>query len=656
MQLDAKASFLALHDSPDGSERALSLHLTLEDTLTGWSVGSRISPVWRLRLDSKIAPPVVTFGDCMVTFIGPVQPARLFAEIKGLSQALSCWATLGCFNLVIQTGIDRAGTDLAGELAAWARTNSVAYEQWTLDKGAIAKVDQHVLPPRESSTLAKLAEHSEDHRHPAVRTTYQENLVATATSLARAAAVYPPIYDEIEKAAKSIGGIMKQFAAHDLTLLEMQSRLLTMNAALSRFSSQAFSGIPPIRGTECHFWIHSLLGTGSANIALASVVASIQNVLGKALLPERLRELEKVTAGTPDASQLLSDAALLDFDVFDAVTPDPAAAENIVPLITYFSGRDGFSSHVQTLSAPLTTLAECNSRRSNLLTVTHEISHIFVQSSLAVLSPTPGVADDFRRAQKLLEPGARPKNMLQAAQLLFLEAVVSIAIEDRAEPRPYGKKELSAELPGIIERTRAEVQEILVHTFDFLYFHASDPEYYVSSIWHSWCAIPGIAERVPEYLMRTLCAVSPLLLREKPGTRFDAALRDTKAMLESIAPTIGMPDNYVERVLKYIARVEKDPKLKARIEKQYSVRMRLVRLVKIFLFSDKLASQLFADPHVGGGEGYHSKKPLLYDASPIGNALQFLRINLKDNPSEAESTWVLHALAFDISPSPLDAQ
>jgi hypothetical protein len=653
MQLDAKASFLALHDSPDGSERGLSLHPTLESTLTGWSVGSRISPVWRLRPDPKTPPPPVVFDNCTVTFVGPVRPARLFAEIEDIGRALSCWATLGCFNLVIQTGLDAVGTDLATRLAAWARKSGVAFEQWTLANSAITAVDHFVLPPRECSVLAELAIHGENHRHPAVRTNYEENLVTTATNLARAAAVYPPIYDEIEEAAKSIAGIMKQFADGELTLLEMQSRLLTMNAALSRFSSQAFSGIPPIRGTECHFWIHSLLGTGSANIALASVVASVQHVLGNAFLPERLRELEKVIAGTPDATQMLKEASLLDFDILDAVEPDPATTKKIVPLITYFSGRDGFSSHVQTLSAPLTTLAECNSRRSNLLTVTHEISHIFVQSSLAILSPTPGKAEDFRRALKLLERNARPRNMLQAAQLLFIEAVVSIAIEDRPEPTPFGKKELANELPGIIESTRSEVQEILVHTFDFLYFHAGDPDYYVSSIWHSWCAIPGIAERVPEYLMRTLCAVSSLLLREKPATRFQAALRDTKAMLASIEPMIGMPDNYVQRVLKYIARVEKDETLKKRIEKQYSVRMRLVLLVKIFLFSDKLAALLFTDPHVGGGEGYLRKRPLYYDASPIGNALQFLRVNLKDDPSEAESAWVLHALAFDITPSPL---
>jgi len=654
MHLDTRASFVALHDTPDGRERAVSLHPNFEAALSGWTVGSRLSPIWRLLADAKVAAPAVEFGDCKLTFIGPVRPARPITEIKGIDQAVSIWATLGCFNLIIHTAQDDIGDALAADTIAWAQAEGVAFEQWTLNASEIGNVEQHVLPRRESKVLAELLAYSEDHKHPAVRTSYQENLVATATSLARAAAVYPPIFDEIEQAAASIGEIMKLFAAKEMTLLEMQSRLQTMNAALSRFSSQAFSGIPPIRGTECHFWIHSLLGTGSANLALASVVASIQNVLGKALIPERLKLLEEVTNGTPTTADLTGDAKLLDFDILDSVDLDADAA-SIVPLITYFSGRDGFSSHVQTLSAPLTTLAECNSLRSNLLTVTHEISHIFVQSALAVLSPTPGDEADLKWATRLLEPAAQAGNMLDAARQLFLEALVSMAIEDRPEARPYGRKELPRELPGIIERSRLEVQEILVHTFDFLYFHQGEPGYYVSNIWHSWCAIPGIADRIPEYLMRTLCAVSSVLLHEKPDTRFRAALRDTKEILAEIEPEIGLENNYVSQVLSYIERMENDAALMGRVERQYFVRTRLARVVRIFLFSDKVAARLFHDPHIGGGEGYRQKRPLQYDGNPIGNALQFLRINLKANPSEAESMWILHALAFDAIPSPLDA-
>ncbi|MFC3439766.1 hypothetical protein ACFOKF_00830 [Sphingobium rhizovicinum] len=387
MQLDVRATFLALHDSPDGGERALSLHSNFEGALAGWTVGSRLSPIWRLH-NGKNAQGSVTFGDCQISFVGPVQPARLAQDVRGIEDAASIWATLGCFNLLIQSDLTEAGRALAGRIIDWAKDSGIAYEQWTLTNGVITHVEQHVLARRESSVLPELAKYGDALKHPMTRTSYQENLVATATSLARAAAVYPPIFDEIESAAGSIGKMMEKFASGQMDLLDIQSRLLTMNAAMSRFASQAFSGIPPIRGTECHFWIHSLLGTGSANLALASVVASVQLVLGEARLPERLRQLASITTKIPDSSDLTADPALLDFELLDAVEPE-GSPEKIIPLVTYFSGRDGFSSYIQALSAPLTTLAECNSLRSNLLTVTHEISHIFVQSALAELSPTP---------------------------------------------------------------------------------------------------------------------------------------------------------------------------------------------------------------------------------------------------------------------------
>jgi len=39
---------------------------------------------------------------------------------------------------------------------------------------------------------------------------------------------------------------------------------------------------------------------------------------------------------------------------------------------------------------------------------------------------------------------------------------------------------------------------------------------------------------------------------------------------------------------------------------------------------------------------------LTYDQEPAGNPLSFLRRHLKTEPTEAESLWVLHTLAFDV--------
>ncbi len=646
MQVDTSC-YLVLHSGSDGFSRNIAIVDSLARALSGWTSCSRISPIWPVTGLSAARKGQHFAGKTILTFLGPCQPARLTASVALLTSpnVLGFWLTSGCFNMVVCTDDSAPGETLSKAVTDFATKNELAFEQWRLDNGVIRDATYQTLKDNPSqSLLDRLAKFTKSDSTPEIRSSFQEPLVATATSLARAAAVSKPLYADLSEVAEVTCKIMDKFEAEELSISDMQSRLMSLNAALSRFSSQAFSGIPPIRETECHFWIHSLLGTGSANIALANLVASVQTTLGEARIPQRLQQLENL-GNAPSLDQLNTGSDLLNFDLMVQASLPAGRRAKVEPLVTYFSGRDGFSSHVQTLSAPLTTLAECNSYRSNLLTVTHEISHIFVQSALAELAPTPGDPKDLAKAQELLSPRYKAQNYLDAARQLFLEAIVGMKGAGQEEFDFNTQKE---ELDSLLQETRHEVQEILVHTFDFLYFHAGDPDYYVTSIWHSWCSIPGIADRVPDYLMRTLCAVSANLLNHEPGRRFEAALLEVKRLLESIEGKIGQPQNYVSKALSYIAKLEKDPALKKRIGFDYDMRIYLVRLVKIFLFSETLSAQLYNDPHVSGGRsGYRSKKSLVYDTQPIGNYLLFLKGQLKKDPSEAESIWVLHCLAFD---------
>ena len=83
----------------------------------------------------------------------------------------------------------------------------------------------------------------------------------------------------------------------------------------------------------------------------------------------------------------------------------PDGAQPILPLVTYFSGRDGYSSHLQTLSAPLTAISECNSYRSSLLTITHELSHIFIQGLLGEICPDSNDQAQVERAWSMARGG-----------------------------------------------------------------------------------------------------------------------------------------------------------------------------------------------------------------------------------------------------------
>jgi hypothetical protein len=642
MLLDAHARFLVLEDGPKPQERSVRLADTLADAVSSWTSGSRLSPVWALDGDHDRA----FHGLNELVFLGPVAPAEPFADIESLASSgnVATWLTAGCFNILLRIPISTTPPHVARDVVEWAMAKGLTTETWRIRNGLIEDMEFRTNPNGAwQPIIDSLASAASRNRSPVLRTSFDENVVVTATTLTRAATIHPPLFKRLAAIAEAARDTTTTFLSGGINTLEMQSRLMSMNAALSRFSSQAFSGVPPIAGTECHFWTHSLLGTGSANIALDGIVNSIQVVLGEARLPERLVALGTKTNMVPDKIRLVSDASLLSFDIIRETDADPILSEPIVPLVTYFSGRDGFSSQLQSLSAPLTTVAECNSRRSNLLTITHEISHIFVQSALANVAPSLSVATEMDEARRVAASGFKARNHLEAARQLVVEGV--IAMEQSV--RDLDSRQVNAKLPDLFERWRNEMQEILVHAFDFLYFHQGDPEFYVTSIWHSWCSIPGISDRVPEYLMRTLCAVAAKLLAQPSSSLFQSSIDLTASLLRKVEPKIDPSSNYVDQALRLLDRLASESDFRGRFEKEFSARLYLVRLVRIYLFSDTLAARLFADPYSRSGSAADKRK-LHYDLTPIGNALTFVKDHLKDDPSEAESLWVLHTLAFDL--------
>ena len=51
------------------------------------------------------------------------------------------------------------------------------------------------------------------------------------------------------------------------------------------------------------------------------------------------------------------------------------------------------------------------------------------------------------------------------------------------------------ELRRLLQRWRQDVDETMVHAFDFLYFYGKDVSRYIAGIWSSWGTIPNIGTR-----------------------------------------------------------------------------------------------------------------------------------------------------------------
>lgn len=656
MRIENESKFLVLHSDAGAKLPRLEIVASFSEVLLRWTAGTRLSPIWRLDgYDLGLA------GDCSqsqhVLFIGPVQPALVTDQVVALRQpgAAEIWLSAGCFNVIVREPLKGGRALCIDELVAWATTANVPFERWTLHGGQITEVSSRTHDTSAAQAgLTRLAALANTPVEEGLQATLEEYLALQASTLTRAAAMTPALFSDFADVAESIGLLMQAHADKTLSAIDLNSRLVSINAALSRASSQTYSGTPPVFSTECHFWIHSLLGTGAANIALARVAEWVQGVLGEERLPERLIALKSLEHDVPDLRRLQTDNSLLDRDLLGSVAIEPNARGRVYPLITYFSGRDGFSSHLQTLSAPIATLAECNSYRSSLMTVTHEISHILIHGVLPSIYPDhtrPGVLDELTAMTK----GAyTPPNMLAAARKLMFEGLVSM--EQAARGTDFDIAHIPAAIPEILTGNRLEAQETLVHTFDFMYFYAGKPDFYIKSIWHSWSAIPGISDRIAGYVMRTLCAISANLLRDPFEKRLPAAIRAVRRALQRLQADGGLMSDYVDRALTYLDETEADPKRLETLRREYTARLDLVRLVRLFLYSDAIAAKLYNDPYARGARDSKtgSLKTLLeYDTAPVGNPITFLRDTLKANPKPAESIWVLHALAFDLRKPPL---
>jgi hypothetical protein len=644
MKLGTRNLYLVLHHQLNDDTHRVTFADSIPEALDTWGVSSRISPVWLTSSQSHDPAVGRNFkGDCRLTFLGPIAPAEIIRELQRLDKACThdVFVTVGCFNVVVHTNNDPVGDLIADGLLAWARVNTVAYEQWAIQNGLIKERTYSLLSiDRATEKVRELTACSRDGFPNHLSAVVQELQATAATSLLRAAAIHGPTFAYIADVVDGIIATVELFKAGTVNAFSLQTLLQQRNAALSRFASQATAGIPPVFEMESHFWPHSLLGIGTATLAVRQLVTFVQRVVGESQLPQRIQLLSDQADDLPDFNALVRGQELLDFDILKQTTLAEPEADPVIPLVSFFSGRDGYSSKLQTLSLPFTALTESNSYRSNLLTITHEISHVIIQQGvLPKISPTPG-RKDAEWVSRLLHDNGSARNLLECARKLFLEATLSMEWTETKTTKGHESGAMTKKFHDILRAYRQETQEILVHTFDFIYFYRSDTEYYVRSIWLSWCAIPGIEDRVQEYLLRTLSAISANLLHVSSEKRFRAALAILKPLLEALSLSIDYPVNYVQIALDRISLMESDSEVWDDYDKLYGHRMLLVRLVKVFLHSETLEKKLYA-------EAVQPREFLSLDGPPIGNVLQFFATYLKDDVSEVESTWLFNILAFD---------
>jgi hypothetical protein len=648
MDIAEKHRYLALSHNSQTDTHRLNCYESLELVIAEWSPSTRISPIWSFSQNTT-----ALLDHKYLVILGPVDP-YLFEVELGFQRNKKCnyWLSLGVMNLIV--AFDEL--EIKTELLSWAKKNLVALEIWELDESNFIKKKSYEIPSPKvdetnwRKTLSKLTSEKLSPNTAAALSEFAPLLASTLSRLeiydAKLANSHVRLIDYVAEAIKKSennNGDSDSIAAAVIT---------TLNAGLSRFSSQSFSGVIPISNTESHFWVHSLFGIGIAGIGLSNLVGFISDRIGKAFIPNRLQEFSKKTNQVPNLAGKHSNDSFWVTPHLDSVTLTKEF--ELDPDITFFSGRDGFKAHLTNLSVPLTTVFSSNSEKWTLLTITHEISHKILKAVLSLIFPLESQADDEtiskENAVKLfsdyLANPQVPKDWLDAIRVWLWEAVTQISSTHEYLNSNGSNSETYAtnvEFLESVEEWYGEVEEIIVHVFDFLYFYRSEDELYLKEIWMTWSVIPNISNRVPEYVLRSVCAILAKNLH-RGNEAIDISIERVKKGLEILKHSdTSMP--YITEAIEYINESKE-------LNELVQARSPLVRFVKTFLYSENIVNDLWIETRSKGGKSSkdrYGKNTLTLDNSTINNPLLFLEAFSTDkNASEARSMWIYYNLAFNV--------
>ncbi|MEW8353505.1 MAG: hypothetical protein AB2665_06870 [Candidatus Thiodiazotropha sp.] len=617
--LEGGTHFLVLNRHDAQSKYLVQAYRGFNDALSSLKSNQRISPIFPIA--GAPPPSLAIKSKSYLIFCGPIYPGLL-----DFPSSINLYLTLGTFNVLAWCKNNHD----AQVIKSFVCESQIKGEIWEVSNGEIKKIEQ--LGDEE----ADLPESSKEiiHVTQELRTTAREYCLLIAKARGKACLYWP----KHEKNFHDFDIGFREILIKEKDDLGRLTDLVITNAAISHFISQAYYGISPIVITESGYSINSLLGIGLASQALSSVRDFVSNVFTDTGFLQRIKLLKYHPNNTDALYRLKASDQFFNQDYLYSEVVSEELENNprgsILPTLTFFSGRDGFRSTRFSLSAPLEVISGANTYQWTLLTLTHEISHIFVAGVLGLFFPDPKDLSKMDRIAGLLTNKTQPTNLYQQAEQLLALGFVRLYQESVTNKPTMPPKENSCsaeDLKKYVIYGSANANEILTHTFDFLYFYNSDPELYVRSVWSSWAVVPDIETRIPEYVNRTMCALFSGNMEWPLQTTIDLF----KSILNGLVDGhTGDEPEIIKRAYDYIVSNEED----CRTALNY--RIPFVKFVRGILFSPTIAAQFTREerPDITSSE---------FRKETITNPLRFLEQHATDSkPQMLRSVWMLQHLAF----------
>jgi hypothetical protein len=424
---------------------------------------------------------------------------------------------------------------------------------------------------------------------------------------------------------------------------QVVDRIVQINSALSYVSTQAFSGAVPILERRSLIRRHSLLGIGSAILALNNIARFIDDSFSPIVFDMTIaKSMQKYAplqgmGNFPEYStKEWSDSAI------DEVPKATSSTASYLKL-PYFSGRLGYRETEYSIAAAIQSISSGASLEWSLMTLTHEMLHGHVRTILnAVFYGSARSKSDqlreeyFNRYRQKLGKRLSDEKLLDSIRSLLFIYCCKVKTHGSLNLKRDEKGGLDIEmLPKDdlwkrLENEYRNISEIMVHVLDLHYFYGSRVSVYIPLIWSSWLTVPHVGGDVRQYILRSLLAIAS----KESGSEIDRFRRSTTLLAKLLNKYKNGKLNFpvIDNVLKILND-------KTTLDSQYvyafSNSLAIVDLASHIFFSKQVRGRIFnSDPFVewvpaektedGVEEEFRYKLPDDFNDEPIQSPLAYL--------------------------------
>lgn len=609
---------------------AHAIAITCEPATVLRQPGGRVSPVF-LAAGRAIAG---LSGDETIAVLYPRSPRSLLAALRtaegrGRLDATSVFMTHGLASVI---AVLPAGADAAAWLDRWPALIA-AGELWPLRSGVVTDGEVQYYPggPRDAATLPR--ELSFEPSLPLEVVVELEQFNKNLEYLWSRAATYAPelealvdsLLDDVEATRDAIAANLAQgnHARFQQAHYVGVANLVEVNSCLTMLNSQLASGTSPVLQSSFGVGEYSLLGIGAVARAAWRLYSHISDVFAHQNHLARLRSLAKEPPFDPAhlAPYRLDTAAWTgnDINTFAAV------AEPTRKHVVYFSSRWGFHQTVQSISISWQCIAAGALPDWTLLTFSHEFLHFHLRELLDELLLDPvrgaqGVADVFNQHDARDWGESALQLLVSELRFMSMTRLLQRGEGEERGDRVVGRQAAStdvAEVNYLIRTHLRDLEEVIVHVLDYIYFYGSVDRLYVSSLWHSWALVPNVQRNLEHYLVRTLLALSSAWPAADSSGAFEDAVRRLREEFDAIL--IGEDHGLVREACELLV----DPSSQRAIRTSFQSSFTLVKFVTRYLISVSVNETLL-DDRQASDDGAYGLEPGEFTHDPVDSPVGFL--------------------------------